>query len=197
MRRILLTLLFSAALSSAAAQRPRLKIEWGALAGIRIPHYSADVHVADISNRLGWQAGIFSAVNFGAFAIEPQIFYVREGFRIRPVGADAIRIKTHSIDVPVLASLRVLRPVRLYAGPVLTVLNDCKQKSSGDLLDFGRVRPTLSFTVGAGAVLLRHMLIDLRYNGQFRAKHDVVLPDGSQLDKLRSYNFALSVGYLC
>ena len=32
--------------------------------------------------------------------------------------------------------------------------------------------------------------------GQFRAKHDVVLPDGQQLDKLRSYNVALSFGYL-
>ena len=38
--------------------------------------------------------------------------------------------------------------------------------------------------------------IDLRYNGQFRSKHDVVLPDGRQLDKLRTYNVALSFGYL-
>ena len=43
---------------------------------------------------------------------------------------------------------------------------------------------------------MRHLLIDVRYNGQFRAKHDVVLPDGQQLDKLRSYNVALSFGYL-
>ena len=42
----------------------------------------------------------------------------------------------------------------------------------------------------------RHLLIDLRYNGQFRSKHDVVLPDGRQLDKLRTYNVALSFGYL-
>ena len=54
----------------------------------------------------------------------------------------------------------------------------------------------MSYTVGAGVVLLRHLLIDVRYNGQFRAKHEVVLPDGRQLDKLRSYNVALSVGYL-
>ena len=58
------------------------------------------------------------------------------------------------------------------------------------------MRPTLSYTVGAGVVLMRHLLIDLRYNGQFRSKHEVVLPDGSQLDKLRTYNVALSFGYL-
>ena len=45
-------------------------------------------------------------------------------------------------------------------------------------------------------VLMRPLLIDLRYNGQFRSKHDVVLPDGRQLDKLRTYNVALSFGYL-
>ena len=89
-----------------------------------------------------------------------------------------------------------LNPVRIYAGPVFTVMNDCKQKSGGDLLDFGRVRPSVSYTVGAGIVLMRHLLIDLRYNGQFRSKHDVVLPDGRQLDKLRTYNVALSFGYL-
>ena len=44
--------------------------------------------------------------------------------------------------------------------------------------------------------LLGHLLVDLRYNGQFRSKHDVVLPDGRQLDKLRTYNVALSFGYL-
>ena len=144
----------------------------------------------------GLTAGIVTAVNLGAFAIEPQILYVRQGLRIKPEGAKEINLKSNSIDVPVLVSLRLLRPFRFYAGPVFTVMNDCKQKSGGDLLDFGRVRPTMSYTVGAGVKLLGHMLIDLRYNGQFKGKEDVVLPDGSRLDKLRSYNVALSVGYL-
>ncbi len=127
----------------------------------------------DIRNKCGWQAGIVTAVNLGAFAVEPQILYVRQGMRIRPEGGEEVNLKSNSIDVPVLL-----------------------QKSGRDLLDFGRVRPTVSFTVGAGVVLMRHLLVDLRYNGQFRAKHDVVLPDGQQLDKLRSYNVALSFGYL-
>jgi len=54
----------------------------------------------------------------------------------------------------------------------------------------------MSYTIGAGIVVIRHMLVDLRYNGQFRSKHDVVLPDGSELDKLRTYNVALSIGYI-
>lgn len=195
-RKIVLTLLLGGAVLSAAAQRPRARVEWGVIGGINIPDYTTNMKAADVKNKLGWQAGIVTAVNLGAFAVEPQILYVRQGLRIRPEGGKEINLKSNSIDVPVLASFRLLNPVRIYAGPVFTVMNDCKQKSGGDLLDFGRVRPTLSYTVGAGVVLMRHLLIDLRYNGQFRSKHEVVLPDGSQLDKLRTYNVALSFGYL-
>ena len=195
-RKIVLTLLLGGAVLSAAAQRPRARVEWGVIGGINITDYTTNMKAADVKNKLGWQAGIVTAVNLGAFAVEPQILYVRQGLRIRPEGAKEINLKSNSIDVPVLASFRLLKPVRIYAGPVFTVMNDCKQKSGGDLLDFGRIRPTLSYTVGAGVVLMRHLLIDLRYNGQFRSKHEVVLPDGSQLDKLRTYNVALSFGYL-
>ena len=195
-RKILLSVLFAAAVLSAAAQRPRTRVEWGVVGGINIPDYTTNMDKTDVKNKLGWQAGIVTAVNLGAFAVEPQILYVRQGLRIRPEGGKEINLKSNSIDVPVLASFRLLNPVRIYAGPVFTVMNDSKQKSGGDLLDFGRVRPTLSYTVGAGVVLMRHLLIDLRYNGQFRSKHEVVLPDGSQLDKLRTYNVALSFGYL-
>ncbi len=196
MRKVLLTLLLVAVAASAAAQRPRTRVEWGVIGGINIPDYSTNMDATDVKNKLGWQAGIVTAVNFGAFAIEPQILYVRQGLRIRPAGETEINLKSNSIDVPVLASFRLLHPVRIYAGPVFTVMNDSKQKSGGDLLDFGRVRPSVSYTVGAGVVLIRHLLIDLRYNGQFRSKHDVLLPDGRQLDKLRTYNVALSFGYL-
>ena len=196
MRKVLLTLLLVAVAASAAAQRPRTRVEWGVIGGINIPDYSTNMDATDVKNKLGWQAGIVTAVNFGAFAVEPQILYVRQGLRIRPEGEKEINLKSNSIDVPVLASFRLLHPVRIYAGPVYTVMNDSKQKSGGDLLDFGRVRPSVSYTVGAGVVLIRHLLIDLRYNGQFRSKHDVLLPDGRQLDKLRTYNVALSFGYL-
>ena len=172
MKKIVLTLLLAAAAWSAAAQRPRTRVEWGVIGGISIPDYTTDMDRTDIRNKCGWQAGIVTAVNLGAFAVEPQILYVRQGMRIRPEGGEEVNLKSNSIDVPVLLSLRLLHPVRIYTGPVFTVMNDSKQKSGRDLL------------------------VDLRYNGQFRAKHDVVLPDGQQLDKLRSYNVALSFGYL-
>lgn len=196
MRKTIVLLLCLLAALSASAQGPRTRVEWGVLGGVNVPDYTTSDDYGSIKNKLGWQLGIMTAVKVGIMAIEPQILYVRQGLRIRTADGESLNLRSNSIDVPVLASLRLLHPVRIYTGPVFTVMNDCKQKSGGDLLDFGRIRPTMSYTVGVGVVLVRHLLVDLRYNGQFRSKHDVVLPDGSKLDKLRTYNVALSVGYI-
>ena len=198
-RKILITLVLVVLAATAIARpprAPRVKVEWGVLGGINVPSYTTNMDQYNIKDRLGWQVGITTAVNFGAFAIEPQILFVRQGLKIRPDGGDEIKLRTNSIDVPVLFSLRMLKPVRFFLGPVLTVMNDCKDKQGGDLIDFGRVRPTVSFTAGVGFVLNRNMLVDLRYNGQFRSKHHVVLPSGDEINKLRSYNIAFTFGYL-
>ena len=193
-RKILFSVLFLAAVDTASAQP--LKVEWGFMAGINVPDYKTDMKTTDIKNKLGWQAGIVTSLKFGWVSLDPQIFYVRQGIRIRPEGSDEIVVKSNSVDVPVLVAFRPVRFLRIFAGPVFTVVNSSKQKSDNDLFDFGRVRPTLSYSAGVGATVLKHLTVDLRYNGQFKAKTDVVLPDGSQLDKLRTYNVALNVGYL-
>ncbi len=196
MRKTIVLLLCVLAALPVSAQLPRARVEWGVFGGVNVPDYSTSDDYGSIKNKLGWQLGIMTAVKVGIMAVEPQILYVRQGLRIRTADGESLNLRSNSIDVPVLASLRLLHPVRIYAGPVFTVMNDCKQKSGGDLLDFGRIRPTMSYTIGAGIVVMRHMLIDLRYNGQFRSKHDVVLPDGRELDKLRTYNVAFSIGYI-
>jgi len=197
MRKTIVLLLCLLTAFPVAAQRPRARVEWGVLGGINIPDYRISDDYGSVRNKLGWQFGIVTAVKWRAFAIEPQILYLRQGLRVRAAdGGEQLDLRSNSIDVPVLASFRLLKPLRIYAGPVFTVMNDCKRKSGGDLVDFGRIRPTLSYSVGAGIVLVRHLLIDVRYNGQFRGKRDVVLPDGARLDKMSSYNVAFSVGYL-
>ena len=106
-RKIVVTSLLVVCALSAAAQRPRARIEWGVLGGINIPDYTTNMSGTDVKNKLGWQAGITTAVNLGAFAVEPQILYVRQGLRIRPEGQKEINLKSNSIDVPVLLSFRL------------------------------------------------------------------------------------------
>lgn len=122
-RRIVITSLLLVAALTASAQRSPIRVEWGIMGGVNVPEFTTNMSKTEIRNKLGWQAGIMTAVNFGAVAIEPQILYVRQGMRIRTEGEAEVNVKSNSIDVPVLASLRLLRPVRIFAGPVFTVLN--------------------------------------------------------------------------
>ena len=189
----LLLLLFVLASAPAFALGPR--VEWGVIAGINVPGYSTSDDYASVKNRMGWQAGIVSAVRLGAWSVEPQILYVRQGLNIAEA-AESVQLRAQSLDVPLLVSCRVLHLFRLYAGPVFTVLNSVKERETAPEFDFGQVRTTVSYALGANVKLLGHLLVDLRYNGQFRNKHDIVLPTGSRLDNLSTYNVALSVGYI-
>ena len=194
-RKIVVTSLLVVCALSAAAQRPRTRIEWGVLGGINIPDYTTNMSGTDVKNKLGWQAGITTAVNLGAFAVEPQILYVRQGLRIRPEGQKEINLKSNSIDVPVLLSFRLLRPVRIYAGPVFTVMNDCKYAEGNNEMFFGSMRPTVSYMLGLG-LNFGHTLIDFRYNGQFDSKKCYYPTEEAVGFNMRSYSLALSVGFV-
>ena len=193
-RKIILSIVALLTLSTTFAQVPRLRTQWGVFGGINTANYSISDSKADIENKLGWQVGITTALDFGLFAIEPQIMYVRQGMSLNSEGNNNYDIKSSSIDVPVLFSLRLFKPIRINAGPVFTVMNDAKQKSGDDLLAVGRVRPTMSYTVGASVAILQHLLLDVRYNGQFNSKKGFAI--GSEQFDIDSYNVAISVGYL-
>lgn len=196
LRKILFVVLFLGATFTASAKLPRIKVEWGAIAGLSAPYYSTPDIDVDVKNKVGWQIGLVSALNWGKFALEPQIIFSRQALTVQRHGYNPIRLRTNSIDVPILFSLRMLKPMRFYLGPVFTVMNDCKRKNGNDLLDFGRVRPTVSALVGVGAMVTPHLLLDFRCNWQLRGKHDVVLPDASTIRKLKLVNLSFSVGYI-
>lgn len=200
MRKIVLLLALSLTAMTASAQfggnRSRFEFEWGLMAGLNTTDFTTTLADTDIRNRLGWQAGFAIAAKFGAFAIEPQLLYVHHGLKVMaPSPNNKVKIRSNSIDVPVLFSLRVLRPLRINVGPVLTVMNDCGYKSGLSQTAFGRIRPTVSYMAGVG-ITLGHKLIDLRYNGQFNSV-DAPLPEGDAIIDLRiRSSFALSFGYM-
>ena len=94
-RKFVLTLFLAALAASAAAQRPRTRLEWGVLGGINVPDYTTNMTKADVKNKMGWQVGITTAVDLGIIALEPQILYVRQGIRILPEGLseEALQIR--------------------------------------------------------------------------------------------------------
>ena len=132
-----------------AAQR-RTFVEWGVLGGLNFSDFSSKDKSFDVSNKLGFQAGISIGVNLGLVAIQPEILFVRQTFGVEHADIGRVKVKSNSIDVPVLLSVRVLKPLRINVGPVFSVMNDCKYKWGSDLIDFGRARPTVSYTPGVG-----------------------------------------------
>ncbi|WP_418450546.1 porin family protein [Alistipes sp.] len=177
-----------------AAQR-RTFVEWGVLGGLNFSDFSSKDKSFDVSNKLGFQAGISIGVNLGLVAIQPEILFVRQTFGVEHADIGRVKVKSNSIDVPVLLSVRVLKPLRINVGPVFSVMNDCKYKWGSDLIDFGRARPTVSYTLGLGLVLGRNLLIDCRYNGQFTSKKTYYTEDAVRID-LKSYSVGVSIGYV-
>lgn len=189
---LLAALLLGWPLKGACRVRP---VEVGVMAGINVPGYSTDVAAADVRNRMGWQAGLFTSVKLGLVSIDPQLFYVYQKFRLR-ADDETYRLKARSVDLPVTVSLRPLPLLRLYAGPVVTLSDNCRRMGGGHTQKIDRVRSTISYTAGVAVKPLRHLFFDLRYNGQFRRRKHVDLRDGYRLHDLDSYSVALNVGYL-
>lgn len=187
MRKTIFLFVMLLAAAPALALGPRF--EWGVLAGINVPDYSfKNDNAASVKNRCGWQAGLTTSIGFNSWSIDPQILYVRHGLKVSDAG-DSAAIHSNSIDVPVLINKRFFRVLNIYAGPVFTVMNH--NKADGfETIELDRIRSTMSYAVGANIRLVKHFVVDLRYNGQFKAKNIL------NVGKLKTYNLALSVGYV-
>lgn len=186
---ILATLLALATTAGASAQK---FLEYGLTAGIDLPDYSTSSANSEIKNKLGWQAGIVVRINTPIVAIQPELLFVRQSMDVNWNGS-AIRVRSNSFNLPLLASFKLLKIIHLNAGPVFSLMNDCKYKVDGHKYDFGRLKPTMGYALGA-AVQLRHLLIDARFNGQFKSKESLNV-HGIDVN-VKSYSVAFSLGYL-
>ncbi len=182
----------------------KVSTEWGLVAGVSYPWmtYGAPEHPSlSIRPKMGFSAGFHMALKFGkTLALQPEIVYNYSPIRIAdPSEKFSSRIKAQSLQVPVLLSVRFWM-IRINAGPVITLLdNPVYDDKGGDRVMFGRIYPTFSYTVGAGVKVLRHLLIDLRYNGRFNKSTNFVSYDSSHDGfefRTSTHNVQLKIGYL-
>lgn len=190
MRKLFLTLCL--ALATVGALSAQNFLEYGITAGANLPHYSTNATGVEVGNKWGWQAGVVVRINTPIVAIQPELLFVRNSIDLKGAAYD-INVKSNSLSLPLLASFKLLRIIHINVGPVFSLTNDCKYKFEGNKYDFGRMQPTVGYAVGA-AVQLQHLLVDLRFNGQFKGAeslnhHDINL-------KINTYSVALSLGYL-
>lgn len=192
MMKRLFTLALAAMLLMTAStlKAQNLNVQWGITAGVNMADYSVkalkgqSISYDKVKNDLGWQVGLMASVNIGRLAIEPQILYVRHSTELTQ-GTMKNALKSNSLDVPILVSLRLIGPLRVMAGPVFTVLNDNTGLKD---LSIDQLRSTCSYALGVEARILQKLRLDVRYNGQFKKKETIIGEVGVN-------TFALNIGY--
>lgn len=192
MMKRLFTLALAAMLlmSASTLKAQNLNVQWGITAGVNMADYSVkalkgqSISYDKVKNDLGWQVGLMASVNIGRLAIEPQILYVRHSTELTQ-GTMKNALKSNSLDVPLLVSLRLIGPLRVMAGPVFTVLNDNTGLKD---LSIDQLRSTCSYALGVEARILQKLRLDVRYNGQFKKKETIIGEVGVN-------TFALNIGY--
>lgn len=189
-RFIMLALAAMLLMTASTLKAQNLNVQWGITAGVNMADYSVkalkgqSISYDKVKNDLGWQVGLMASVNIGRLAIEPQILYVRHSTELTH-GTTKNALKSNSLDVPLLVSLRLIGPLRVMAGPVFTVLNDNTGLKD---LSIDQLRSTCSYALGVEARILQKLRLDVRYNGQFKKKETIIGEVGVN-------TFALNIGY--
>ena len=191
---LLCALVALCSVTTASAQLIGLK--WGVLGGLNIPDYSFKGEEVDVKNKVGWQLGMTASLKVAFLTIDPQLLYVHQKVEVAVPSAFPGTIKCHSIDLPVMVGWSLFGPLRLFAGPVFTLMNKCDSELPfADRRDFDvtNLRSTMSYAVGA-ELRLKKVRFDLPYNGQFQDKKDVAITE-RLIGKMRSKSVSLNVGY--
>ncbi len=181
--------------SETPSEQVGMTVEWGVQTGVGLWDYC--VNGRGVDGRLGWQVGGSCALNWGLVALQPEIHFVHHSVPLAQSPTDPTRdilLKSNSVEVPILLSVRPLDWLRLNVGPVITALNKCKFESVQTDIDFGRVRSTVGYAAGAGVTFGSGVLLDVRYNGTFK-RQTVVGPAGNEF-RVQGHAVWISVGYI-
>ena len=142
---------------------------WGVMGGLTF-NSSGDL-VSDIpeiidakgSGSSGFNIGLFAKVDLGLLYIKPELLYAQFKTSYSSNGLDA-EYKQSQLDLPVLVGLRLIGPLKLFAGP------DFQFILNNDLDGFQFDDIANDFTVGGNigvAFTLGRLEMDLRYQRGF------------------------------
>lgn len=151
--------------AEAAGAALGLRTEWGV--GLKGVHTSVESLSPSITvaPRIGFGAQFDMALRIGRhFAIETEIGYERSSIMVGN-GSEQFKVNTTTMDIPVLASLRLLgRMIRISAGPLFSVMNKAQYvNNDNQTMEFGALHPTWNIMASAGVCIGTHFLIEARY----------------------------------
>ena len=119
-----------------------------------------------IAPRLGVRGALAMSLCRRDYALQMELGYLFNKIRAERDGAE-YDVRSNVMEIPVMFSYRGLGPVRLNAGPVLSLAGTGRYDAGVERLEFGRLRTTLGYAAGAGLAVTRHVTFDVRYTGCF------------------------------
>ena len=156
---------YSSYLNQRAVKQSRSSVEMGIMAGASYLHTSASA--VDLSPKLGLRGALsMSLIWADYYALQMELAYLYNEIDASAGGFSA-NVESNVFEIPVLFSYRGLGPVRLNVGPVLSLAGTARYDSGAERIEFGRMRSTIGYAVGAGVNLTRHLLLDARFTGNF------------------------------
>lgn len=146
-------------------ETPKVRMEWGVGVGATYTGVkSISTDIVSLKPRLGLAGHFDMALRIGRnFAVETEIHYEGGSISVATPKVEH-RVRTRTMDIPVLLSLRMAsNRIRLSAGPLFTVMSRAEYTQDGETMFFGPTNPTWNVAAGVGIGLTRHLLIEARY----------------------------------
>ena len=171
---------------------PRIRTEFGVgLGGVYTGFSNVSTESIKLSPRFGFSGHLDMALRIGRwFAVETEVAYQGGSIDVTN-GREDRRIRTRTIDIPVLLSLRLANNmVRISAGPLFTVMSRGEYVINEESKMFGPVTPTWNMAAGIGVKVARNFLIEARYTHSL--KEELNQFEGEEFNT-RSYRIAAGV----
>ncbi len=150
-----------------------------------------------IENQTGYQTGLSVAIKAPFLSVTPEVWYSHSSFKLNDasiLGAKA-KVKTNTVQMPVLVGYSLLGPLKLEVGPRFTLVDKAYAKFySGDKSrqEIGSVMSKVGYTAGAKLTVMRKIILSARYNGQFGGRDNEI---GDEVYDIRNSSYSFSVGF--
>ncbi len=160
--------------------------------GVEFALSQANLKVKDsnieLDNNLGYGVGVSAKVNLPLIDVGPELWYYRHTASDNNGG----KIKSNSLDLPVVVAYNILGPLTIEGGPSFSLSNSAKYESGSSSIDLNRIRPEMGYVVGVRVTLFKMLMISGRFNGCF-SRESVDFGGGSSYD-VRFNAWSVAVG---
>ncbi|MFR9585689.1 MAG: outer membrane beta-barrel protein [Rikenellaceae bacterium] len=187
-----LAVVLSSTVLSASAKIPFLM--YGVSAGTNVSSFKL-LDAADTSlgeSQFGYQAGAMVGLDLPIIELSAEALWVHNKMTFSDY--DTSSITSNSIELPILASIPILGPIRLKAGPSFMIYNNAKANYDDGYEDLGSVKSTVGYVVGLGLKITK-ITFDLRYNGQFKKDTAFGIENTTSEYDMNASSFSASIGY--